>query len=97
MQLRVTPSISASPEDHAFEIVERKGFGHPDTLCDSLAEAVSVGLTRLYLDRFGVVLHHNVDKALLLAGAAQPAFSSSTKCNPPSSVPAAAPSRCGPG
>jgi S-adenosylmethionine synthetase len=74
MQLRVTPLSSASPANLRFEIVERKGFGHPDTLCDLLAEAVSIGLSRFYLERFGTVLHHNVDKALLLGGAAQPAF-----------------------
>jgi S-adenosylmethionine synthetase len=55
-------------------MVERKGIGHPDTLCDMLAEAVSVGLSRIYLERFGTVLHHNVDKALLIGGAAQPEF-----------------------
>lgn len=74
MQLRVTALTAASPEDLPFEIVERKGRGHPDTLCDLLAETVSVGLSRLYLERFGTVLHHNVDKALLVGGAANPAF-----------------------
>jgi S-adenosylmethionine synthetase len=39
-----------------------------------LAEAVSAGLSRVYLERFGAVLHHNVDKALLIGGAAQPEF-----------------------
>jgi S-adenosylmethionine synthetase len=57
-----------------FEIVERKGLGHPDTICDCLAERFSVALSRHYLDRFGLVLHHNVDKALLSAGRTEPAF-----------------------
>ena len=56
------------------EIVERKGLGHPDTLCDALAEEVSLVLSRFYLERFGFVLHHNVDKVLLRGGAARPAF-----------------------
>lgn len=64
------PSVSASP----FEIVERKGLGHPDTICDALAETFSAGLSRYYLDRFGTVLHHNVDKALLCGGAARTQF-----------------------
>jgi S-adenosylmethionine synthetase len=46
------------------EIVERKGIGHPDTIADALAERLSVALSRLYLERFGAILHHNVDKAL---------------------------------
>jgi S-adenosylmethionine synthetase len=56
------------------EVVERKGLGHPDTICDALAEAVSRRLCRHYLDHFGRVLHHNVDKVLLCAGASRPAF-----------------------
>lgn len=56
------------------EIVERKGIGHPDTICDALAEHLSVVLSRFYLDRFGTILHHNVDKALLCGGSAHPAF-----------------------
>ncbi|OGI42528.1 MAG: S-adenosylmethionine synthase [Candidatus Muproteobacteria bacterium RBG_16_64_11] len=56
------------------EIVERKGLGHPDTLCDVLAEEVSLALSRFYRERFGFVLHHNVDKVLLRGGAARPAF-----------------------
>ena len=50
------------------ELVERKGLGHPDTICDSLAEAVAVGLSRMYLERLGTIAHYNVDKALLIAG-----------------------------
>ncbi|WP_246738723.1 methionine adenosyltransferase [Bradyrhizobium sp. CCBAU 051011] len=56
------------------EIVERKGFGHPDTICDALAEMLSRNLCREYEHRFGRVLHHNVDKALLSGGQAAPAF-----------------------
>jgi S-adenosylmethionine synthetase len=56
------------------EIVERKGLGHPDTICDALAETLSRNLCRYYLDRFGKILHHNVDKALLCGGSAIPAF-----------------------
>jgi S-adenosylmethionine synthetase len=56
------------------EIVERKGIGHPDTICDSLAEAVSQALCRLYRERAGIILHHNVDKVLLRGGVAKPAF-----------------------
>jgi S-adenosylmethionine synthetase len=56
------------------EIVERKGLGHPDTLCDALAEELSVALCRYYLEHFDVVLHHNVDKVLLWGGVSRPAF-----------------------
>ena len=56
------------------EVVERKGAGHPDTICDALAETLSRNLCREYQGRFGHVLHHNVDKALLCGGQAMPAF-----------------------
>src|SRR3990172_6943493 len=56
------------------EIVERKGLGPPDTICDMLSERLSVALSKHYLDQFGLILHHNVDKALLAAGRSEPAF-----------------------
>ena len=56
------------------EVVERKGVGHPDTICDAVADHFERALCRYYRDTFGQVLHHNVDKALLIAGAATPAF-----------------------
>ncbi len=60
--------------DEPVEVVERKGLGHPDTICDALAEALSWALCREYLKRYGAILHHNVDKALLCGGRAAPAF-----------------------
>ena len=39
-----------------------------------LSERLSVALSRRYLERFGRILHHNVDKALLTAGQANAAF-----------------------
>jgi S-adenosylmethionine synthetase len=58
----------------AVEVVERKGRGHPDTICDALAEAVGGALSRAYLESFGAILHHNVDKVLLVGGSSRPAF-----------------------
>lgn len=56
---------------HQVEIVERKGIGHPDSICDAIMERVSIALSREYLQRFGRVLHHNIDKAFLVAGGAE--------------------------
>ncbi len=60
--------------ERSIEVVERKGLGQPDTICDSLAEAASRALTRVYLELTGSVQHHNLDKALLVAGSTAPAF-----------------------
>jgi S-adenosylmethionine synthetase len=57
-----------------FEVVERKGAGHPDSVCDSLADAVSRSLSGYYLQHFGRILHHNVDKILLAGGSSAPKF-----------------------
>lgn len=68
-------NISEDPvKDKDVEIVERKGFGHPDSICDGLAEAVSRELCREYRDRFGKILHHNTDEAQLVAGSSNPEF-----------------------
>jgi hypothetical protein len=70
----VAPLTAPGPGSLPFEVVERKGMGHPDTICDAPAEQLSVALSRAYRERFGVILHHNVDRGLLSAGAARPAF-----------------------
>jgi S-adenosylmethionine synthetase len=71
----VTLVVSTLPrKDEAVEFVERKGLGHPDSICDALAETLSRNLCRCYLDRFGTVLHHNVDKVLLCGGSSAPRF-----------------------
>lgn len=51
-----------------FEIVERKGKGHPDTLSDSLAERLSNAYSKYSLKHFGAVLHHNFDKVGMMGG-----------------------------
>lgn len=50
------------------EIVERKGLGHPDTICDLVMERISQALSQAYLQHYGRILHHNCDKGLLVAG-----------------------------
>jgi S-adenosylmethionine synthetase len=62
------------PSRRRVEVVERKGPGHPDSLCDAAAEAFSRRLSRAYIDAAGRILHHNVDKALLVAGRTQVGF-----------------------
>lgn len=57
-----------SVEDLPVEIVERKGIGHPDSLCDGIAERISVEYSRWCEENLGRVLHHNFDKVQLVAG-----------------------------
>lgn len=50
------------------ELVERKGLGHPDTLIDGIMEEISKNLSKYYLEEFGKILHHNVDKGQICGG-----------------------------
>ena len=72
--IRVQALDRGAVEDQEVEIVERKGIGHPDSICDGIAEAVSRALAQEYVDRFGKVLHYNTDETQLVAGDAAPAF-----------------------
>ncbi|GAB3037911.1 methionine adenosyltransferase [Natronobiforma cellulositropha] len=72
--IRVEPIDRRAVEDQEVEIVERKGIGHPDSICDGIAESVAGALARTYLERVGKVLHFNTDETQLVAGEAAPAF-----------------------
>lgn len=61
-------------EQQPLEIVERKGKGHPDTILDATVENVGVELCNYYLENFGRILHHNVDKGSIAGGRAQVEF-----------------------
>jgi len=61
-------------EKQKIELVERKGLGHPDSLCDGIAESVSRALCAEYIERYGRVLHHNTDQVELVGGAARPEY-----------------------
>ncbi len=67
--------LGASPiTDRRVEVVERKGLGHPDYICDSIMNQVSVELSKEYMKRFGAIMHHNIDKGLLVAGEVKTKF-----------------------
>jgi len=61
-------------EKQGLEIVERKGLGHPDTICDLIFDRVAVALDLEYKKRVGEILHYNVDKSLLVAGEVETRF-----------------------
>ncbi|MDI6846335.1 MAG: methionine adenosyltransferase [Candidatus Saccharicenans sp.] len=61
-------------EEMPVEIVERKGKGHPDSLCDGAAEELSIALSEIYRRETGCIQHHNVDKAVLVGGSSSADF-----------------------
>lgn len=69
-------SASGKPriDDTNYEIVERKGVGHPDTLCDTIAEKISQAYSQYCLGHYGIILRHMVDKIALSGGSAKVKF-----------------------
>ncbi len=67
--------LGATPiTERKVEVVERKGLGHPDYICDSIMNQVSVDLCKEYMQRFGAIMHHNIDKGMLVAGEVKTKF-----------------------
>lgn len=74
MHIHLIGGQAVNTDHRTVELVERKGIGHPDTICDRAAEELSVELSRYYRERFGAILHHNTDKVLLVGGRANVTF-----------------------
>jgi S-adenosylmethionine synthetase len=74
LNLEITFENSLPVARFPVEFVERKGKGHPDTLSDRSSEELSIGLCQYYMENFGRVYHHNVDKCVLVGGQAQAWF-----------------------
>jgi S-adenosylmethionine synthetase len=67
--------LGATPiTERKVEVVERKGLGHPDYICDSIMNQVSIELSKEYIERFGAIMHHNIDKGMLMAGEVKTKF-----------------------
>lgn len=71
VEVRVERLECPPVDEQPIEIVERKGVGHPDSICDGIMESAAVRLGREYRQRVGRVLHFNLDKGLLAAGSAE--------------------------
>ncbi len=68
----ISPKIIRQGE---FELVERKGVGHPDSVADGIAQKVSNELSKYYLKKFGTIMHHNTDQVEVVGGHAISKFS----------------------
>ncbi|MEE8168325.1 MAG: methionine adenosyltransferase [Candidatus Hydrothermarchaeales archaeon] len=71
----IVEEVKRTPiEEQKVEVVERKGLGHPDSLADGIADAVSRALCKEYMSSFGRLLHHNTDQVEIVGGRAAPEF-----------------------
>ncbi|MFK7974343.1 MAG: methionine adenosyltransferase [Rickettsiaceae bacterium] len=68
--------------NNEIEVMERKGWGHPDKLADDLAEELSRSYSRYTIKKCGAVLHHNFDKLCLIGGNAKVGYGSSQILQP---------------
>ncbi|HEY3417518.1 MAG TPA: methionine adenosyltransferase, partial [Armatimonadota bacterium] len=82
MYIDITHSPMVNVEHRTVELVERKGLGHPDTLCDRAAEELSIALSGYYREHFGAILHHNTDKVLLVGGRTHVTFGAGEMLDP---------------
>lgn len=57
-----------------FEVVETKGKGHPDNICDTLAEKISANYSKYCLEHYRVILRHMIDKLSILGGGSKVKF-----------------------
>lgn len=71
MRMIVEEVRRGSPGEQKCEVVERKGLGHPDSITDAVMEHCVLALSREYKNRFGTILHHNLDKGLLVGGSVE--------------------------
>lgn len=60
--------------EQEFEVVETKGKGHPDNICDTLAEKISSNYSKYCIENYGVILRHMIDKLSILGGGSKVHF-----------------------
>lgn len=70
----ITVQFNAPIGKPLFEVIERKGWGHPDKLADDLAEKLSTEYAKYTKDKCSAILHHNFDKLCLLGGCSEVSF-----------------------
>ncbi len=74
LNLEITFGNATPTSKMPVEFVERKGVGHPDSLSDRAAEELSISLCQYYMENYGRIYHHNVDKCVLVGGQAEAWF-----------------------
>jgi S-adenosylmethionine synthetase len=57
-----------------YETIERKGIGHPDTIADMLASQISQKYSEYTFKRFNKILHHQIDKLMIVGGKSEVSF-----------------------
>ncbi len=78
----VEPLSTTYIEKQDVEIVERKGIGHPDSIADGLSESVSRALCKMYISKYGRILHHHTNERQIVGGQSAPKFGAGVVLEP---------------
>ncbi len=81
-QIHIQKDTRFDVDQNKIEIVERKGMGHPDSITDSIAVAISSFYSRYTQKKFGGIAHHNIDKVVISGGNAQVTFGGGKQTEP---------------
>ena len=82
MEIFVYSNKKDNISDTLFEVVETKGKGHPDNICDTLAEKISSEYSKYCLEKYGVILRHMIDKLSILGGGSKVKFGGGEMISP---------------
>lgn len=74
MEIFIYTNNKINIDEKDFEVVETKGKGHPDNICDTLAEKISANYSKYCIENYGVILRHMVDKLAILGGGSKVQF-----------------------
>lgn len=82
MQTYIYVNKKKKINNQKFEVVETKGKGHPDNICDTLAEKISANYSKYCLEHYDVILRHMIDKLSILGGGSKVQFGGGNMKNP---------------
>ncbi|MDI6904737.1 MAG: methionine adenosyltransferase [Candidatus Bathyarchaeia archaeon] len=77
LPIRYTAEVPFAGTVYNLEVEEDGTYATAGALlhnCDAVMDQISVRLSKEYLEKAGAILHHNVDKSLLVAGVSEPRF-----------------------
>lgn len=82
MQTFIYVNKKKNIDNQNFEVVETKGKGHPDNICDTLAEKISANYSNYCLENYGIILRHMIDKLSVLGGGSKVKFNGGEMISP---------------
>lgn len=71
--------LSASTQ---FDVVEVKGVGHPDSVCDAISATASALYSKYTLERYGRVPNHFIDNVTVVGGSSAISFGTARLLSP---------------